>query len=189
MKDIIFCGVMSCAVVLHRRFEEFVASILMVENKLSEHQTHPDLVFETLCFLVFRIPDHGQSPDAQWSWVLYTIVITLRFYKQETVQVAVCLCFTYPPWRWPPKSRISGGVVSQKTVHFIVAAVRTCDSPFMHLGPRHVALRHPDWVFDICRWRTPTPVSIHVWMAPSHKQYFVFIASCHRLSKCFLLGL
>jgi hypothetical protein len=60
MKDIIFCGVMSCAVVVHRCFEEFVASLFMVEDKLNEHQIHPDPVSETLCFLVFRIPDDSE---------------------------------------------------------------------------------------------------------------------------------
>jgi hypothetical protein len=32
-----------------------------------------DPVSETMCFLVFRIPDDGRSPQTQYFWVLYTI--------------------------------------------------------------------------------------------------------------------
>jgi hypothetical protein len=38
-------------------------------------ETYP--VSETLCSLVFRIPDDGQSPKTQQFRVLYTIVRTL----------------------------------------------------------------------------------------------------------------
>jgi hypothetical protein len=35
-------------------------------------------VSETLCFLVSRIPDAGQTPETQWFWVLFTAVRTLH---------------------------------------------------------------------------------------------------------------
>jgi hypothetical protein len=39
-------------------------------------------VFETLCFLVIRIPDDVQSPDTQWFGVLYTAVSeSFRLYQ------------------------------------------------------------------------------------------------------------
>jgi hypothetical protein len=36
-------------------------------------RTEIDPVSEALCFLVFRIPDDGRSPETQWFWVLYII--------------------------------------------------------------------------------------------------------------------
>jgi hypothetical protein len=34
----------------------------------SHRMKETDLVSETLCFLVFRIPDDGHSPKTQWLW-------------------------------------------------------------------------------------------------------------------------
>jgi hypothetical protein len=39
--------------------------------------------FPKLCFLVFRIPDDGQSPETQQLWVLYTIVRTFYILQGE----------------------------------------------------------------------------------------------------------
>jgi hypothetical protein len=35
---------------------------------------------ETSCFLIFRIPEDGHSPETQWFWVLYTPSEPFRFY-------------------------------------------------------------------------------------------------------------
>jgi hypothetical protein len=43
----------------------------------SHFMTETDPVSGTLCFVVIRIPDDGQSPETQWSRVLNTVVSTL----------------------------------------------------------------------------------------------------------------
>jgi hypothetical protein len=45
-------------------------------SPLTWARKHP--ISETLCFLVFRSPDDGQSPEIQQFWVLYTIVRLLQ---------------------------------------------------------------------------------------------------------------
>jgi hypothetical protein len=53
-----------------------------------------------MCFVVFRIPDDGQSPETQWFWVLYTILRALQIllatvylcYFRESKEV---LCWKY----------------------------------------------------------------------------------------------
>jgi hypothetical protein len=40
-------------------------------------------------FLVFRIPDNGQSPETQSFWVLYTIVRAIYILQEGTA--SVCL--------------------------------------------------------------------------------------------------
>jgi hypothetical protein len=39
----------------------------------SHLRTETDPVSETLCFLVFSIPDEGQSPETQWFWAYRNI--------------------------------------------------------------------------------------------------------------------
>jgi hypothetical protein len=50
-------------------------------------QTHP--VAEPLCFLVFRLPNDIQSPEAQWFW---PTVDTQLFFLCERESVCVCVC-------------------------------------------------------------------------------------------------
>jgi hypothetical protein len=41
----------------------------------SQLRTERDPVSETMCFLAFRFPDDGQSPESQWFWELYEYTI------------------------------------------------------------------------------------------------------------------
>jgi hypothetical protein len=56
-----------------------------------------DPVSETLCFLVFRVPDDGQSPHTQWFWVLYTIIRTLQN-LQVFFTSSSCILYIQDQW-------------------------------------------------------------------------------------------
>jgi hypothetical protein len=49
-------------------------------------KTETDPVSETLCFLVFKIPDDGQSPDAQW-FRRILILLQLRNKPQKSLRL------------------------------------------------------------------------------------------------------
>jgi hypothetical protein len=69
----------------------------------SHLRTETDPVSETLCFLAYRIPDDGQSPETQWSWFstslvhdTYMLVTYLRhrfsycWTSVEFTQISIC---------------------------------------------------------------------------------------------------
>jgi hypothetical protein len=78
----------------------------------TQPRTEKDQVSETLCSLVFRIPDDGWCPKTQQFWVVYIIVKplynllhTTQFGKLLCVTpFSICLPFLYIKWWheiWP----------------------------------------------------------------------------------------
>jgi hypothetical protein len=56
-----------------------------------------------LCFLIFRIMDNGQSPGAQWFWVIYTIyrvlqILHLDLYLAEISKQQRSVVYEYIYW-------------------------------------------------------------------------------------------